>query len=155
VLALLAATSLLAPALAPSDAAVERACGRTAHRVMVAFVKAYNDGQIGRLDRIFAPADDFFWYSSPAPGRRLNAAAKDRSTLAAYFRGRHRAGDRLAIVRWKFNSRRARDDQGGFEFTLRRHARGYRAGRSFTLHGKGSLACARGQISVMSLGGPG
>jgi hypothetical protein len=86
---------------------------------------------------------------------RATAAAKDRSTLLPYFLGRYRAGDRLRIVAWKFNSRRARDDEGGFEFTLRRRARGYRGGRWFTLQGKGSVACARRQISVVSLGGPG
>ena len=55
-----------------------------------------------------------------------------------YFLARHRAGDRLRIMHWRFNSRRARDAEGGFELTLRRRAPGYRGGRSFTLHGKGA-----------------
>jgi hypothetical protein len=153
-LAALATTALLSPVVAPSDAA-ERACARATASLVPRWIDAYNTGDLRRLDRIFAPAGTFMWYSSPAPGIRLRAAAKDRSTLLPYFLARHRAGDRLRIVHWKFNSRRARDDEGGFEFTLRRRARDYRGGRPFTLQGKGSIACARRQISVVSLGGPG
>jgi hypothetical protein len=152
-LAALATTALLAPAATAGDAA-ERTCARATASLVPRWVEAYNNGDLHRLDRIFAPAGVFVWYSSPAPGRRLNAASHDRSTLLAYFRDRHRAGDRLRIIRWKFNSRRARDDEGGFELTLRRRARDYRGGRSFTLQGKGSIACARRQISMVSLGGP-
>jgi hypothetical protein len=154
-IAALATTALLAPAVATPSTPAERACARAAASLVPRWIDAYNTGDMRRLDRIFAPAGVFVWYSSPAPGVRLRAAAKDRSTLLPYFLDRHRAGDRLRIVYWKFNSRRARDDEGGFEFTLRRRARDYRGGRSFTLQGKGSVACARRQISVVSLGGPG
>ena len=153
-LAALATTALLAPAVTPGEAA-ERACARATASLVPRWIDAYNKGDIRRLDRIFAPAGVFVWYSSPAPGLRLKEAAKDRSTLMPYFLARHRAGDRLRLVHWKFNSRRARDDEGGFELTLRRRAPGYRGGRSFTLHGKGAVACARRQINVISLGGPG
>jgi hypothetical protein len=152
-LAALTTTALLAPAATPSDAA-ERACARATTALVPRWIDAYNSGNVRQLDKIFAPTGVFVWYSSPTPGLRLKTAAKDRSTLMPYFLGRHRAGDRLRIVHWKFNSRRARDDEGGFEFTLRRRARDYRGGRPFTLHGKGAIACARRQITVISLGGP-
>jgi hypothetical protein len=154
-LAALATTALLASSVAAPRDATERACARATASLVPRWIDAYNMGDIRRLDRIFAPADAFAWYSSPAPGVRLRAAAKDRSTLLPYFLDRHRAGDRLRLVHWQFNSRRSRDDEGGFEFTLRRRTRDYRGGRAFTLQGKGSIACARRQISVISLGGPG
>jgi predicted GNAT family acetyltransferase len=145
--ALLVSTMLLAAAAPPS----ERACGQTAHRLLVRFVEAYNKGDSRRLDRIFAPEPAFRWYSAPAPGAgRFSPAAEDRATLLPYFAARHRAGDRLRLKRWTFNGLRASDDTGHFEMTFRR--RSARGARWHDSSSKGAIVCARRQVIVMSLG---
>jgi hypothetical protein len=150
---LLAATSNASPSA--TAASRERACGTTAHRLVVRFVEAYNKGDVRRLDRIFAPEPAFFWYSAPGPGQRFSPAAEDRASLMPYFAARHAAGDRLRLKRWQYNGRRATDDTGHFEFTFRRRTPGVRGGRSYDAVGKGAIACARRQIIVTSVGGPG
>jgi hypothetical protein len=143
-------------AAAPSAGAAagpERACGNTAHRLVAGFVEAYNNGDARRLDRIFAPAPAFRWYSAPGPAPRFSPAANDRATLLPYFAARHRAGDRLRLKRWRFNGRRAGDDTGHFEMTFRR--RTSRHARWRDASSKGAIVCARRQVIVMSLGTPG
>jgi hypothetical protein len=152
--AALLSTVLLAAAPDASAASRERACGTTAHRLVVRFVEAYNNGDVRRLDRIFAPEPAFFWYSAPGPGQRFSPEAEDRASLMPYFAARHAAGDRLRLKRWKDNGRRASDDTGHFEFTFRRRTPGVRGGRSYDAVGKGAIACARRQIIVTSVGGP-
>jgi hypothetical protein len=147
--AALVATALLATP-SPAERARERACGTTAHRLVVRYVEAYNKGDMRRLDRLFAPEPAFQWYSAPAPDR-FSPTAEDRTTLIPYFAARHAAGDRLRLKRFKYNGRRATDDTGHFEMTLRRRTAAgarWRAGLA-----KGAVACARRQIIVTSLGG--
>jgi hypothetical protein len=141
--------SLALPVGADARAA---SCAQRTQANVRAYVAAYNRGDTRRLDRLFAPATDFQWYSSPAPGLRLREASKDRSTLAAYFTGRHRTGDRLRLKRFRFNG--SNGAVGNFEMTLRRRAPGFRAGRWFTVSGKGATLCRSGRIIVVSLGSP-
>ncbi len=123
-------------------AAASASCGATTDRLVHAYVKAYNKGDVARLDRrIFAREPAFVWYSDRG---RFNAAAEDRSTLRAFFAARHHAGDRFTLVRLRYNGYRSSDDTGHFEMTLRR------GGRTFA--GKGAVACAERRIAVTSLG---
>jgi hypothetical protein len=145
--ALIATVLLAAPS--PAQRARERACGTTVHRLVVRYVEAYNKGDTRRLDRLFAPEPAFQWYSAGDPDR-FSPAAEDRTTLIPYFAARHAAGDRLRLERFKFNGRRATDDTGHFEMTLRRRtATGARWRNSSA---KGAVVCARKQIIVTSLG---
>jgi hypothetical protein len=151
-LAALATTALLAPALAPNTSS-ERACGRTAQSLTTRWIDAFNNGDAHRLDDVFAPASIFEWYSSSPPAARLRADAKDRTTLLAYLTARHQAGERLRVRRWQFNSV-TRRRFGNFEFTLRRRLPMYRGGGWFTVEGKGALRCDHRKIIVISLGAP-
>ena len=118
------------------------------------FVSAFNAGDYGRLDSVFAKAPGFGWFSSPRPGVRLNAAATRRDTLVRYFRSRHLKRDRLRVLSFRFNGG---NGVGNFEFKLRRSASDYRRAAWFGLIGKGAASCVgpRVQFIVVSLGGPG
>jgi hypothetical protein len=119
-------------------------CEATTTHLVRAYVEAYNKGDVARLDRrVFAREPRFEWYSDE---RRSNAAAQDRATLRAYFRARHAAGDRLTLVRFRFNGYDRGRRLGHFEMTLRRAS-----GPAFA--GKGAVSCAARRIVVTSLGG--
>jgi hypothetical protein len=151
---MLVALVLAAAGLAPvSASAAAPSCATTARSLVTRWVDAYNKGDARRLDRIFAPAGAFVWYSSSPPGVRAKAEAMDRSTLVAYFAARHAAGDRIRLRRFHYNSTDRRRGLGHFEMTLRRRARDFRGGRWFTIDAKGAVSCARRQIVVTSLGG--
>src|SRR5215211_7850006 len=69
----------------------------------VAFTRAFNAGDIRKLDGLFARKSangraGFKWYSTGPPGARFGGAATNRSTLMSYFAGRHRAGERLKLL---------------------------------------------------------
>jgi hypothetical protein len=127
----------------------------TTRSVLDAFVRAYNRGELRRLDRLFSRTR-FVWYSASAPGPRLGAAASSRRTLMAYFRERHRRGDRLALTTSRFNGYERARDLGHFELGARRRADDFRDGRWFELMAKGALDCSKPPvaIAVLSLGGP-
>lgn len=122
---------------------------------LAAFVSAYNRGDLRRLDRLFSRTH-FVWYSANAPGARGRGAASNRETLIAYFRSRHRRGDRLALVRYRFNGFFRSSELGNFDFGARRRADDFRGGAWFELTGKGALDCSKPpvKIAVLSLGGP-
>ncbi|MDQ3823894.1 MAG: hypothetical protein M3321_11725, partial [Actinomycetota bacterium] len=122
---------------------------------LAAFVRAYNRGGERTLDRLFSRTR-FVWYSANAPGARLRAAASNRATLMRYFRARHRRGDRLVLLRYRFNGYARGADLGNFDFGARRRADDFRGGAWFELTGKGALDCARppATFAVLSLGGP-
>jgi hypothetical protein len=118
------------------------------------FLVAFDRGDHTTLDSLFAAEPDFQWFSSNAPGPRLGHDAYRRRTLPAYFRARHRRGDRLRLVDFHFMGK-ARH-WSNFYFDLRRRSRGFRAGRWFATTGKGAAVCDGGRASfiVMSIGGP-
>jgi hypothetical protein len=62
------------------------------------FVDGYARGHVAAIDRFFAPAPRFLWFSTIAPGRRLGEASTKRSTLASYFRTRVKRHERLRII---------------------------------------------------------
>ena len=146
-LALVPAAAL--SATPPPDA--EDCAAGEARAVVVRFVAAFNARNIDALDRVFAPQASFNWFSTGAPGRRLGAAAHDRSTLMAYFRSRHRQGEKLRLVRFRGGGNA--NGYSHFQFLLERRARTL---RPTVYEGKGAVICAASgdTISVWSVGGP-
>jgi hypothetical protein len=90
-----------------------------------AFVRAYNQGDLRRLDRLFS---------------------RERPV-------RHRTGERLRLAGYRFNGRDRRD-LGHFDVVLRRRAIASRDGRWLQIVGKGALDCSRTptRIAVLRLG---
>ncbi len=72
-------------AIDASVAKERRACKSSEVNSLVAdFSRAFNAGDLARLDRLFAPAESFQWYSTTGPGERLDPEASDRQTLVQY-----------------------------------------------------------------------
>jgi hypothetical protein len=93
---------MAAVALAVSAAAAQRAVACTAattKALVRTFAADYSKGRVAASDRMFAPEPYFQWFSSSAPVSRLGGKAYDRATLAAYFRARARAHERLVLTR--------------------------------------------------------
>ncbi|HEV8687053.1 MAG TPA: hypothetical protein VGQ84_07235 [Gaiellaceae bacterium] len=120
---------------------------------LAAFVRAYNHGQLRRLDRLFS-REHFGWYSSPAPGVRLRSEAMNRATLMRYFAQRYRSGDRLEVALHSYNGYPPGDDLGHFALKGRRRADGFLNGDWFEIDGKGKIDCSKRPvtIAVLSLG---
>jgi hypothetical protein len=125
-------------------------CSGTEVRGLVSrFVRAFNGGDLKQLDRLFARAEDFQWYSTPAPGARLNAKSGNRESLLPYFKKRHTKGERLNLRRFKFGGNGG--GYGHFEYRLIRRADDL----SPTLYdGKGAVLCWKRPhtIAVWSMG---
>lgn len=121
---------------------------------MTAFARAFNDGDLATVDRLFAKEPGFKWYSSALPGKRIGAAAQRRATLLDYFRRRHARGDALVIRSFTFHGNSG--GVGHFAATVRRSARDYRGGRPIQVPAKGAATCVAGYAAfvVMSIGGP-
>lgn len=120
-----------------------------------AFVRAYDRGALRRLDRLFSRTN-FYWYSSGGPGVRRLEQAKERATLIAYFARRHRHGDRLSLLSFRFNGHEPQRELGHFDLTGRRRADDFDGGRWFRVSAKGAVDCSSAPvtIAVLSLGGP-
>ncbi len=111
------------------------------------FVAAFNRGDSKALAAVWAPEPDFQWYSTTAPGARLNAKASDRASLLPYFRGRHAQAERLQVTAFRVNGNTTGGKPyGNFEFRLVRSARGLAA---TDFHGKGSVRCYAGRPDVL------
>jgi len=117
---------------------------------LAAFVSAYNGGDLGRLDALFA-WQRFAWYSSGEPGRRLQGEAANRKTLIAYFEGRHDRGDRLRALTVRFNRYEGKRRLGHFEFRGERRADDFRGGVWFPVRGKGAVDCSRPPAELVTL----
>jgi len=129
-----------------------------------AFVASLNEGDFAALQSMFAREPAFQWYSSNAPGARVQAASKYRPSLIRYFRVRHAKRDRLRVVSVRFTGNRQGWDavpaHGNFSAVLKRSAEDFRSGAWFRLISKGALVCwaepsAPAQFIVFSFGGPG
>jgi hypothetical protein len=115
-------------------------CTDSASRQLVElFISSFNKGDTAELDRLFS-SDVFEWYSTDAPGTRVNQAAYDRAGLMAYFAERHREHEQLKLESFQFNGESAGGlgALGNFEFELTRMADGL-APTSYG--GKGVIAC--------------
>ncbi|MDQ4026354.1 MAG: hypothetical protein M3217_12840 [Actinomycetota bacterium] len=101
------------------------------------FVRAYNRGDLERLDEIFPQEPGFEGYYT-APERTWERG-EDRSTLIGYFERRHRLDDRLTLETLRVQ--RKRHERGwGFYFELRRSSDESRAEGFYA--GKGAADCA-------------
>jgi hypothetical protein len=123
-------------------------------KTLGAFVRAYNDGDLERLDRLFS-REGFLWYWAVGPSRHLRGAKQNRTTLIPYFRERHRHGDRLTLHRYRFNGYERARDIGHFEIHGERRADDFLAGRRSRMVGKGALDCSKPPvtIAVLAIGG--
>lgn len=147
-----AAADTARPAMAPptDTSPCTRAQTGTA---LDSFVAYFNRGASAKLDSLFAAEPAFQWYSSPHPGRRLGARAKDRDSLIPYFRRRHARGEELRLL--AFNYSGAARHWSNFWFEALRRADGFNDGRWRGVVGKGAAICEQGspRIIVLSLGG--
>jgi len=114
------------------------------------FRGALNAGNLRGLDALFS-RDRFAWYSSTAPGLRNGSGAQDRSSLVAYFRGRHRRHERVVSLSFRFNSYDAARALGHFTVSGTRRADDFRSGRPFAFAGKGAVDCAKPRVRIAAL----
>jgi hypothetical protein len=148
---LLASAALLVSLSGPAVAQTEppkRCTAVEVRTLVVRFIRAFNAGDLKRLDRLFARKPDFRWYSTDAPGRRLGGAAYSRATLIPYFARRHRLGERLKLRSFRFNgnSGLSGDTYGNFEYGLIRSADDLSPTRYY---GKGASRCYRARPDVI------
>jgi hypothetical protein len=103
------------------------------------FISSFNIGDTAELDRLFS-RNLFEWYSTDAPGVRVNQAAKDRAGLMAYFSERHHEHEQLNLESFQFIgvSAGGLGTLGNFEFELTRTADGL---APTPYGGKGAIAC--------------
>jgi hypothetical protein len=109
-----------------SEGSVRAACTADATKALVrAFVRGYDHGQVKAIDRMWAHAPRFQWFSAGPPGARVGQRAYDRSTLVEYFRSRARAKEqiRLTLLRAGYDPTR---DIVNFSGKLVRSANGIR-----------------------------
>jgi hypothetical protein len=97
--AVLATSLALVTAAYPGPSVADGGCSAPATQSLVrTFVRNYNSGRVTAMDRLWAPAPRFQWFSTIGPGARLGRRARDRSTLADYFRARVRVHERIRLV---------------------------------------------------------
>lgn len=127
-------------AASPAHAPPGRSANCTATEVRALadqFVRAFNAGDQPALQRLWAHAGHgFAWYSTDAPGRRIDPAARDRSTLGAYFAERHAHQEALHLTSFQFNGNTP--GYGNFQYTLIRQASDLAA---TAYVGKGAAVC--------------
>ena len=150
----LSLATLLATALfgaAPTAAAGE-ACDEHGSRQLVQrFISAFNRGDVQQLDSVFARGMSWRWYSvATAPGKRIQRAAYNRSTLVKYFRTRHKKNERLALRSFRYVG--WVDGYGHFEYELTRRADDMRPRVARVYVGKGAVSCFAGKLAVWSMG---
>jgi hypothetical protein len=104
---------------------VAKVCTRGEVETLVkTFIRAFNDGELERLDRIFARKPEFRSYATDPPGRRHAPSAWDRATLIRYFAQRHALGERLQLRSLRFTGNTvAVPPWGNFSVELLRSAR--------------------------------
>lgn len=75
-------------------------CTADATKVLVrAFVRGYDNGELRRINRMWAKEPRFQWFSAGPPGARLGERAYDRTTLTSYFRSRAQAQERIRLTK--------------------------------------------------------
>ena len=111
----------------------------TSRQLVESFISSFNTGDTAELDRLFS-RDLFEWYSTDAPGVRVNQVAGDRAGLMAYFSERHREHEQLNLESFHFigESAGGLGALGNFEFELTRMADGL---APTPYGGKGAIAC--------------
>jgi hypothetical protein len=104
------------------------------------FIDAFNTGDLGVLDALFAREPDFEWYSTDAPGERFTPLANDRPSLVPYVAGRSARGEQLTLRSFRFNANSSRPlrPYGNFEYGLTRSADDL---QPTPYYGKGAAFC--------------
>ena len=127
---LVAALALMpSPVSARSDSG---GCSREATAKLIrSFVRAYNRGDVGRLDRLVAQEPEFQWYFVDD---EREAGAEDRESLPLYFQERAMLNDHLRLRELSVH----RDGQD-FYFEVFRTTDDDRRLASGLFHGKGSV----------------
>jgi hypothetical protein len=106
-LTLIAAACILTLGVAAADGGVALVGASREHvgctaeatqTVVRTFVRSYSSGHVAIIDRLWAPAPRFQWFSTRAPGARLGGPATDRTTLLHYFRSRIRRHEKLTLT---------------------------------------------------------
>jgi hypothetical protein len=150
------ATALVVPAsgtTAPGGTACDEASSRVA---LAAYLRAFNQGNYGALDLLFAKAPHFVWYSSAPPHGRTGQGTRDRGTLIRYFRARHAKRERLTLLTFNYASAQERDGAvvSNFNGRLTRRANDVPSRRRGF---KAALRCTETetQFIVVSIGTPG
>jgi len=153
VLALVAIASAALGSSLPS-AALGARCDRAAARHAVfAFTKAFREGRIAEVDRLWAREPAFEWYSTSAPGERFRAESKRRETLRGYFSERIAHRERLRITKYR-SAPDTRRNLWHFHGRLLRSADDLKT-RGFSF--KGAATCRTGvpRLIVWSMGSEG
>lgn len=123
--------------------------------VVTRLVAALNEGDVDLADQLVAKGDAFKWYSV---GRdRIGQAARNRSSLKAYFAARHAQGETLRLLRLRIGGVYRAAVRGGthwharFSLVVIRSARDYPSAR---VPGKGATDCTLRppEVAVWSLG---
>ena len=114
------------------------------HQVVGRFVDAFNKGDLAQLNQLVSE-QRFGWYSSDAPGQRLEAEATDRATLMAYFAARHQQHERLVLKSADVTF--ITPGRGGFWFRLTRSADDGLPPTAY--NGKGEIQCATTPSSLV------
>lgn len=110
------------------------------------FVDAFNRGDLGALDDVFAHEPEFEWYSVDAPSEPITRSAYDRLSLVPYFAARHAHGERLMLRSFRFNGNSPGGRYGNFEYGLTRSAEDL---EPTPYHGKGAAFCYRTRADVI------
>lgn len=77
----------------------EFGCGAATTKALIhEFIRDYAAGRVAVIDRFWAPAPRFQWFSTGPPGARLGEKAYNRATLTGYFRSRVRVQERIRIT---------------------------------------------------------
>jgi hypothetical protein len=107
-------------------------------RLVTSFVRAFNRGDARTLNRLWARRPDFRWYTAFQSEPRVGHSVFVRERLVPYFTRRHRQGERLRIVRFRFNGNGAL--HGHFEYRVQRTARDLTSAQTL-YDGKGAVVC--------------
>jgi hypothetical protein len=146
---------LLAAALlggsSPNAAAGEPCDEHGTRELVTRFIRAFNSGNVRQLDAVFARGMWWRWYSvGSTPGRRVQVAAYNRTTLIKYFRARHKQRERLVLRSFQYNG--WSNGFANFQYELTRIADDMRPRVARTYVGKGAVSCFAGKLAVWSMG---
>ena len=123
----------------PTLAASPNCNAAETRQVVQRFINTFDRGDMKQLDQLFARPDRFLWYSTDAPGQRIDPKARDRDSLIAYFEKRDEEHERLMLKSFSFNGNSASFSNFGFELV-----RSADDGLPPTPYvGKGAIDCAQ------------
>ena len=133
-------------------------CSAAGTRALVlAFVRAFNGGDNAALNRLWAGqgaayTPGFRWYTAFQDEPPIEHQVFSRARLLPYFATRHRRGERLRILGFRFNGNGG-NGYGNLEYRLKRTATDLDAS-SQRYDGKGALVCSPGRraLAVWSMG---